>query len=196
MSERKRPAHNYSPDAKRLCLSLIGVGEHGEELLKQTTAVDISQQSTAPSRRSLQYWKKAAMIPLEARIPPKKRGRKQKLSSGEEMIVAGHVLERVSNNQLAQAKDIIDFVAESFQEDISPSYVTRMMNRIHFSSHLIKEKEYRRVRRGLSERLLHFLLDFRRTTEEGVEPSQIVAVDIAKFSHYSHTLRSYAPTGG
>lgn len=196
MSERKRPAHNYSPDAKRLCLSLIGTGEHGEVLLKQTTAVDLCQQPAAPSRRTLQYWKKAAKVPVEARKLSKKRGRKRKLSSEEEMIVDGHVLERVSNNQLAQANDVIDFVAESFREDISPAYVSHMMNRIHFSSHMVKEKEYKRVRTGLRERLLHFILNFRRDTEDDLQPSQIVAVDIAKFSHYSHTLRSYAPSGG
>jgi len=160
------------------------------------SASQLSQQPDAPSRRSITYWKKAVATPVEERKPPKKRGFKRKLSDGEEQVVGGWVLEQVASNMLAQGEDVIAFVNESFHETISASYVTRMMQRIHFSSHLMKEKEQRRIRRGLMFRLLTFILNSRRTMGDDIPLSRIVAIDIAKFGHFSHILRSYAPSGG
>ena len=158
------------------------------------TVREMASQPGAPSERTLHRWKHDARISHEERQPPHKRGRPSKLSWGENLVIGGWVLERDALHEITTPPNIADFVNESFGICTSPSTVSRLMHRVGLSSHAIKPRDSKYIRKGLDVELFNFLLKFRKETER-VEPSRIVCVDVTNFGSYSHHLRTYSPIG-
>ena len=111
-------------------------------------------------------------------------------------MVGGWVIEQDHQHQVASADTIRSFVADSFQEAVSPAWVSRTMQALHLSSHreAIKKEKYKTHRNATP--LFEFLGQLRDKIDEGYEDSRVVAVDNVRFTHPSPILRSYSPEGG
>lgn len=193
--KRKRPPHNYSKDAKRMCLAQVGVGQERKGR-KKISAYTFAKKGSSPHPSTIYRWKREAK---KRRQPDETKaicGRPPKISKVEKMVIGGWVLKRDEEHEQTGIKDIQSFVAENFREHVSKGWVSGAMASLHLTSHRAAMKK-RKYRRHQDPKALHtFLLQLRAMVDGKIEACSVVAVDTVRFTHPEAVLRTYGPEGG
>lgn len=190
-STRRRP---YSEDMRKLALSQLAGAPESKECDTPKSAYALSQDPTFPSQSTLKRWRQASKHSEGRSSKRRKTGPKSKLGANEKLIIVGWTLDRLERREPTTAKHIIEFAVDNFDVLLSPATVSRMMNAHKMTSHRSAPKESKYFRKDLQPQLLKFLRDFRKEAQD-VDPSRVVAVDVAGFSNATHVLRTYSPQG-
>lgn len=167
-----------------------------EEDEKHTTAHQLGKRENHPSRSTLYRWMKAAKEGTLYDPPTGDVGRPPKLSEAERMVVAGWVFDGDESRQLTQTADVIQFVGESFHEEVSQPWVSRTLRHFHITHHqaAMKRKKYNYSQ--IIPNLVKFLKEIQSTIQDRFESSRVVAIDNVRFSSSTCHLRTYSPQGG
>lgn len=187
MKRKKKHHKPYTEESKRLCLSLLQSGRRSVEVL--------GKKNDFPSRATLYRWQKQQSTPLEERKQPSTPGPKPVLSEVEREVVGGYVLHKRQEGKEVSGEKVKEFIKKAFDEDVQKSYISKLLHSLHFSSHLLREKDSNKKKPKV--KALHsFILAIRNEMEErNLESKDIVAVDVVKFRSHSHFLRTYSPVG-
>ena len=195
MPKRKRPPHNYSKDAKRMCLAQVGVGQERKGR-KKVSVYTFAKNGNSPHPSTIYRWKRQAKQRRQPAKPTTTHGRPPKISKVEKMVIGGWVLSRDEQHERTGIKDIQVFVAENFQEYVSKGWVSGAMASLHLTSHRAAMKKLK-YRRHQDPKALHtFLLKLRALVDGKIEASRVVAIDTVRFTHPKAVLRTYGPEGG
>ena len=195
MVKRQRPPHNYSEDTKEMCLHHVGVGEERKQKSK-VSAYTFTADASGPDPSTIYRWKRQQQAPSRDPMTVVPRGRPPKLSSIEKNILGGWVLDRAENHERTSAHDIVAFVAENFQEQVSKQWVSNTMQGLQLTSHRATKRPQKYKKPNLVGKLHTFLCNLRNKIDGKLESSQVVAIDNVRFSHPQAILRSYSPKGG
>lgn len=193
--KRSRPPHNYDDGTKRLCLAKVGVGPE-RKLPNKVSAYSFCNTKGTPHPTTIYRWKREKNKPPSPSDEIPMLSRPPKLSIVERYVIGGWVLERDAEHEIASGEAVCSFIADSFHEQVSLSWVSRTMASLHLTSHreAVKKQKYRQP--GIARALHTFLNELRETIDNEYEASQVVAVDNVRFTHPSPILRSYGPQGG
>jgi hypothetical protein len=126
----KEPHHNYSADAKRICLALL---EH-EDPIKLTPDI-LAKLPGFPAAATLREWREAARNPPAVPKITATLGRPPLLTDEELMIVGGFVLFCAERHQTCGGNEIIDFIRQVFDVTVDKSWVAKKMEEIGISCH-------------------------------------------------------------
>ena len=129
-SDTKEQRHNYSIDAKRICVALL---EH-EGSIKLTPDV-LANVAGFPAAATLREWREAARNPPADVQLVATPGRPPLLSDEQLMIVGGFVLFCAERHQTCGGKEIISFIGHAFDVMVDKSWVAKKMEYIGISSH-------------------------------------------------------------
>lgn len=122
--------HNYSDDAKRICLALLKDEAHLGLSPKQLAKVP-----GLPNASTLHRWREAAREPSTAKKLTATMGRPPLLADEELLIVGGFVLFCAERHQTCGGKEIIGFIQHAFGKTVLKSWVSARMKEIGISSH-------------------------------------------------------------
>ena len=192
---KRRPSHNYSEDAKRMCLQQVQVGDerNGEN---RGSVYRFCERRGTPSPSTIYRWKRElAPLPQDpATIPP--QGRPPKLSLMERKVVGGWVLDRASKHEKTDAHSVCSFIADAFREDVSKSWVSHNLSSLALTSYQAANCPQKYNKPNIISTLHRFLLDFYASIDGELEDAKVVAVNNVRFAHSQAVLRTYGPEGG
>jgi hypothetical protein len=92
------------------------------------SAAKLSEYSGAPSKRTLQYWKRNTENPMEVKPPKNPRGRPSKLTDDQLKIIGGFVLFCVEPHQGCTVMDIQNFSQTLFHQTLSEPFTSQHMH--------------------------------------------------------------------
>ena len=182
--------HNYSDDAKRICLALL---EHKGTI--NLTPDSLAKLSGFPGAPTLRRWREEAENPP---VPAKLTvtiGRPPLLSDEELMIVGGFVLFCAERHQTCGGKEIIDFIQHAFGVTVLKSWVAEKMEELGMSSHRPASLRftfggYRAITAAAE------YLEANQPVLQKVEPhSRVVAIDQISFWDCGVSTSTYSAIG-
>lgn len=182
--------HNYSDDAKRICLSLL----EAKGPIKFTPKT-LAKLPGFPGNATLCRWLEEARNPP----PPVKLtatiGRPPLLTDEELMIVGGFVLFCAERHQTCGGKEIIDFIQHAFGVTVLKSWVAEKMEELGMSCHRPASLKftfggYRAITAAAE------YLEANQSVLQKVEPrSRVVAIDQISFWDCGVSTSTYSAIG-
>jgi transposase len=189
--DSKTKRHEFSLDLKLLCVALVqGLGGHPIEPSK------LCKYKHAPPRTTIQTWVKDPKSILEPEEKESNRGRPPLLTDEEAKVVGGFILFCNEQHKACTGATICDFIRNIFGKKVTPAFVSRLAEKLHFSSHRpAADKSHFSEAELISTARLEL-----RTIQQmlsGVEDkSRIVALDQIMFWGSGVVSSTYSPKGG
>lgn len=186
--------HNFSPDLRRLCLSLMW-GAGGTKI----DASVLADYEGAPSRATLYFWRDSAANDLAPSAPAAKRGRPSKFTQDELDVLGGYVLYCDEKHQVCGIHEVQDFMGIAFKKTITASCVSETLHKMGFSSHRPGPLSYKYGRPTDPDEAIEFLRGVQKTLKKEVhqhEIQRIVAIDQISFWDCGIVTSTYSPIGG
>lgn len=150
----------------------------------------------APSRGTILRWEHKQQTTGNVETIIENWGHPSLLTSGEMEIVAGWMLTQEFKEKVVRAIDIINFVKDSFNLDVSKQWVSEAVQRFGFTSQRTKtSKASHPISKKIPE-MKQFISEVRSVISDGVELSRLVAMDEVMFWNSGSVLRSYAVRNG
>lgn len=130
---------------------------------------------------------------------PPSRGGPHKLTPTEEKVVIGKAIRRIRAEKLVSGEVVRNFVQEAFNVTVSASFVSRLLHRWGFTSHVTRQARHTQVAPKYKTAIHTFLLQVRRKISElgnPLRPSRLVAMDETSFWEAGSILRTYGLVNG
>lgn len=186
----KEPRHNYSADAKRICLALL----EQEDPIKLTPDV-LAKLPGFPAAATLREWREAARNPPAVPKITATLGRPPLLTDAELMIVGGFVLFCAERHQTCGGNEIIDFIQQAFDVTVNKSWVAKKMEEIGISCHRPASLKftfngYRSIT-AAAEYLVANQPELRKVADR----SRVVAIDQISFWDCGVSVSTYSAIG-
>jgi len=190
-NDTTEPRHNYSDDAKRICLALLeGKAQIG------FTPKQLAKVPGLPDAATIHRWREAASNPpaevkLTATI-----GRPPLLTDEELMIVGGFVLFCAERHQTCGGgKEIIDFIQHAFGITVLKSWVSEKMEEIGISSHRPASLKFTFGGSHCIAAAVEYLDENQSLLRKIVPRSRIVAIDQISFWDCGVSESTYSAIG-
>lgn len=190
-SSNRPKRHNYSQESKEICLSLM-LGE-GHSPISATT---LANYQGLPNARTLRRWKHDVLSPPTAIHPAKKRGRPSVLTSRELDILGGFVLFCAEHHQTCGISEIQAFVEDVFDVKVAPTYVSRHMKELGFTTHRAASMRYTYGGKESVSSAVQFLEEVQPVLRDVPTRESVVAIDQISFWDCGIIQSTYAPIGG
>lgn len=150
----------------------------------------------APCRDTILQWEHKKQKTGTVETHTENRGQPSLLTSGEMEVVAGWILTQEIKEKVVRGVDVINFVKDSFNLDVSKQWVSEALQRFGFSSQRIKSSKASSPMIKKIPEMKQFISEVRSLISEGVELSRLVAMDEVMFWNSGSILRSYAVRNG
>ena len=186
----KEPHHNYSADAKRICLALL---EH-EDLIKLTPDF-LAKLPGFPAAATLREWREAARNPPAVPRITATIGRPPLLTDEELMIVGGFVLFCAERHQTCGGNEIIDFIRHVFDVTVDKSWVAKKMEKIGMSSHRPASLKFTFGGYLSISAAAEYLVANQPELREVADRSRVVAIDQVSFWDCGVSVSTYSAIG-
>ncbi len=184
-------SHNFSPDAKKLCLSLMR-GTGGDAMSTE----QLSKYEDFPSDRTLQRWKHDFLNPPMVSLEPVVQGRPQLLTDHQLDIIGGFILFCASAHQGCSLRDIHEFVDIAFDQQLANSTLVGHVHALGFTSHRPASLKYTYGGVDAAKNGVDFLRENQPLLAKVENRSRVVAIDQISFWDCGVATSSYSLIGG
>lgn len=196
--KRRATWHVHTGDEKRLAVELTG----GASVRKTGPHTALPSPAPAPflnaaglSERMLQRYRKEIREEGDVREPLPKGHPRSKLSEGERRVVGGKVLWRWVKGKITDLEFVIAWINEKFKEVVSVKFASTLLSSLHLVSKAVTEKPLKYFNADLIPQLHTFLAGVHKLYRQGVQKSQIVAVDVCYWTNSGVVQRTFGPQG-
>ena len=186
----KEPHHNYSADAKRICLALL---EHEGSII--CTPDSLSKLAGFRGAATLCRWQDEARNPPAVTQMTATIGRPPLLSDEKEKIVGGFVLFCAERHQTCGGKEIIDFIQHAFGITVLNSWVARKMEEIGISSHRPASLKFTFGGYRSITTAAEYLVSNQPELRKVADRSRVVAIDQISFWDCGVSTSTYSAIG-
>ena len=174
-----------------MCLSLL-LGE-GHSPISVTT---LANYQGLPNARTLRRWKHDVLSPPTVTDPAEKRERPPVLTSRELDILGGFVLFCAEHHQTCGTSEIQAFVEDVFDVKVAPTYVSRHMKELGFTTHRAASMRYTYGGKESVASAVRFLEEIQPVLQRVPTRESVVAIDQISFWDCGIVQSTYAPIGG
>jgi hypothetical protein len=182
--------HNFSADAKALCLTLL---EHGGSI--DLTPNKLARLPGFPRASTLRQWHTEAQnppAPARVLVP---LGRPPLLADEEVMIMAGFVVFCAEHHQTCGGKEIVAFVEHAFGVTVQKSWVSEKLKPLHITSHRAASLKYTYGGYQSIKVAMEYLEEHQPLLVVVMPRSRVVAVDQIGVWDCGVTTSTYSPEG-
>jgi hypothetical protein len=187
---RKRKEHNYSLDAKRICIAILDEYD--------ISISELSRLPNCPSKQDISRWMKQRdyLLSEEAEAPTHTaHDFRSALTMTQLHILGGYILWLLQRHRLVDIAVVKDFVSSVFNHTISSWWVSHHMAALGFSSQRTQPLAVRYMKKNLDQQCMSFIHRFRRAVRDTNDGRKIVSVDQICFYKNCIVAKAYAPVG-
>lgn len=183
--------HNFSPDLRRFCLSLMEGGGGAALPIRS-----IAQYEGAPSERTLKLWRHDLHHPMEKQTNETNMGRPSKLPDDQLKIIGGFILFCTESHQGCTIGDVQQFAEIAFNTSLGESYISQHVHTLGFSSHRPASLKITFGGLKTATAAVNFLQEYQKVFAQVKERKRIVAIDQISFWDCGVMTSSYSLIGG
>lgn len=188
------PPKQYSRSFKSQCLRVLRSQRRGS---KVTPSIAMGERGRlyTPHYTTLSKWRRLERQGrLDVSPPPPRRQRL--LTARQKSLLGGKVVDMRLKQKIVSLKSVHAWVLKEFGVDMSLMSVSRYLRSLHFSSRLISRKKHGYFDSGNASASYDFIMKARNFIKTSDIPlSEVVFMDVAKFSRESRHVSIYAPRG-
>jgi hypothetical protein len=196
--KRRATWHVHTGDEKRLAVALTG-GEaerkRGPHTSHPTPAPASFVNASGLSERTLRRYRKEIREEGDVHEPLPRGHPQPRLSPGEKRVVGGKVLWRWTKGKITDLEFVIAWVDEKFHVLISDTVASDILSSLHLVSKALTEKPLKYFNANMIDELWDFLKAVHTRYRQGLQLSQLVAIDVCYWTNSGVVQRTFGPQG-